>query len=130
MRLYRSMKEAADNYPEVGSSGRRLGVRRGNDPTPDVLAVQPTDTVTPGQGGMSVAPADPLHLQRHRRPASLGGTGRDPVWYIESEDLGPDLDLRLDKPGHGLIEPQRPLTLQEFQDALANTRPRWKLCCR
>jgi hypothetical protein len=84
----------------------------------------------PGQGGMSVAPDDPLHLPRHRRPAGLGGTGRDPVWYIETEDLGPDLAFRQDGPAHGLIEPKRLLTLQGFQDALAGTRCYWKLYCR
>jgi hypothetical protein len=92
--------------------------------------VQPSDIVQPGQGGLSVAPDDPLQLQRHRRPASLGGTGRDPVWYIEIDELGPDLGFRQDRPGHGLIEPIRPLTLQEFQDALAGTRYRWELYCR
>jgi hypothetical protein len=130
MRLYRSMKEAADGYPATGPSGRLLGVRPGTDPTPDVLTVHPSDTLLPGQGGMSVAPNDPLHLQKHRRPASLGGTGRDPVWYIETADLGPDLEFRQDRPTHGLIEPKRALTLQEFQDALAGTRRVWKLHCR
>lgn len=66
-------------------------------PTPDVLAVNASDPVLPRQGGMSVAPNDPLNLQRHRRPASLGGIGRDPVWYIEADDLGPDLDFRQDR---------------------------------
>jgi hypothetical protein len=130
MRLYRSMKEARDGYPVVGPGGRLLGVRPGNDPTPDVLAVAPNDTLLPGQGGMSVAPDDPLHLPSHRRPASLGGAGRDPVWYIESDDLGPDLAFRQDRPGHGLIEPKHLLTLQAFGNALAATRHGWKLQCR
>src|SRR6059058_2366777 len=69
MRLYRSMKEAADGFPAVGSSSRLLGVRPGNAPTPDVLAVAPSDLVLPGQGGMSVAPDDPANLPRHLRPA-------------------------------------------------------------
>jgi hypothetical protein len=61
---------------------------------------------------------------------SLGGTGRDPVWYIEMVDLGPDLNFRQDRPTHGLIESKRPLSLQEFQNALAGTCPNWKLYCR
>src|SRR5437667_11295024 len=130
MRLYRSMKEARDGSPVVGSSSRVLGVRPGSAPTPDVLAASPLDTVRPGEGGMSAVPDDPWHLPRHLRPSSLGGTGRDPVWYIETEDLGPDLAFRQDRPNHGLIEPQRDLTLQEFQDALARTRSAWKLHCR
>jgi hypothetical protein len=79
---------------------------------------------------MSVAPADPKYLPKHRRPSSLGGIGQDPVWYIEVEDLGLDLKFRQDHPGHGLIEPKRAMTLQQFQEALAKTRPRWKLHCR
>ena len=130
MRLYRSMTEDADGLPTVGPSARMLGVRPGSHPTPDVLAIHPTAVVLPGQGGMSVAPNDPMGLQRHRRPASLGGTGRDPVWYIETEDLGPNLSFRQDRPTHGLIEPKDPLELQEFQNALAVTRPNWKLYCR
>jgi len=130
MRLYRSMKEAPDGYPDVGPSGRLLGVRPGSDPTADVLAIAPSDRVLPGLGGLSVAPDDPVHLPRHRRPATLGGKGRDPVWSIDSDDLEPDLEFRQDRPGHGLIEPKRAMTLQEFQDALAGTRCRWKLFCR
>lgn len=127
MRLYRAMKEAPDRYPAVGPSSRLLGVRPGGDPTPDVLAAHPADMVLPGQGGMSVAPDDAHNLPRHRKPAGLGGTGRDPVWYIETDGLGPDLGFRQDRPDHGLVEPQRPLTLQTFQDALAATRGRWQL---
>ena len=95
-----------------------------------VLAVRAGDILLPGQGGMSVAPDDPADLPTHRRPVSLGGTGRDPVWYIESDDLGPDLHARQGRPGHALIEPSRPVILQVFQDALAATRWRWKLYCR
>jgi hypothetical protein len=130
MRLYRSMKEAPDGFPDVGPSSRLLGVRPGNATKPDVLAVLPTDPVLPGQGGMSVAPDDPMNLPRHLRPASLGGSGRDSVWYIDMEDLGSDLAFRQDRPTHGLIEPQRALSLREFQDALAGSRLSWKLYCR
>jgi hypothetical protein len=124
------MKEDVDGLPVVGSSARMLGVRPGGSPTPDVLAVHPADPVLPGQGGMSVAPDDPRHLQRHRRPVSLGGTGHEPVWYIETEDLEPDLYFRQDRPTHGVIEPKCPMRLQVYQDALAGTRPRWKIYAR
>jgi hypothetical protein len=107
-----------------------LGVRPGDAPKPDVLAVDPTDMIKPGEGGLSIAPGDPLFLQRHRRPPSLGGTGQDPVWWVEESDLGPDLIFRQDRATHGLIEPIRPVTLQEFQDALAALRSRWQLHCR
>lgn len=130
MKLFRSMKEADDGAPEIGRSARLLGVRLGKSAVPDVLAIQDSDIVSPMQGGMSVAPDDPMHLLRHRRPPSLGGIGQDPVWYIEVDDLGPDLSFRQDKPEHGLIEPSRDMTLREYERALADTRLQWKLYCR
>jgi hypothetical protein len=130
MILFRSMREAADGFAEAGPSGRLLGVRPGDAACPDVPAVNPADMVSPGKGGMSVAPHDPLNLVKHRRPASLAGTGQDPVWRIDLNDLGPDLEFRPDRAGHGLIEPKRPMTLQEFEQALAATRQRWQLHCR
>jgi hypothetical protein len=96
----------------------------------DVKAQDPTDMVIPGDGGMSVAPQDPAALPFHRRPVSLGGKGRDPVWYIEESSLAPALGFCQDSPWHGVIEVSRPMTLQEFQDALAATRSRWTIHCR
>jgi hypothetical protein len=130
MLLYRSMIEVAHGFPAAGPGGRMLGVRPGSSANPDVLATDPADMVLPGQGGMSVAPGNPIYLPKHRRPASLGGLGQDPVWYIDSGDLEADLCFRQDRPGHGLIEPKWPMTLQEYQDALTRTRSRWKLHCR
>jgi hypothetical protein len=124
------MKEDAAGLPMVGPSGRMLGVRPGNALAPDVSAIDPLDSVAPGQGGMSVAPDNPMHLISHRRPASLGGSGVDPVWYIEIDDLGTDLQFRQDKTSHGLIEPSHFMTLRDLQDALAKTQPRWQLFCR
>jgi hypothetical protein len=121
------MMEATDGLPEVEPSGRMLGVRPGNAPTPDVRAINPQDILQPGDGGMSVSPNDPMGLRKHRRPASLGGTGRDPVWFIETDDLGPDLQFRQDSQTHGVIEASRALSFQEYQDALAATRGLWSL---
>lgn len=130
MRLFRSMKEDADGLPMVGPSGRMLGVRPGSAATPDVLASQANDTVLPNHGGMSVAPDDPMHLLKHRRPPSLGGIGQDPVWYIEVADLPVDLQFRQDRLTHGVIEPAQTMTLAEFEMALEATRSQWKLHCR
>ena len=127
MKLFRSMKEDVNGLPMVGPGGRMLGVRTGDDPTPDVLAVQDSDVILPNQGGMSVAPDNPRHLLRHRRPQGLGGTGLDPVWSLETTELGPNLQFRQDSPTHGVIEPQRAMTLQQYQAALSATRTRWKL---
>src|SRR5436190_894128 len=107
MTLYRSMMEAADGLPVIGPGGRLLGVRPGSSPSPDVLAIDDGDLVFPGGGGMSVAPTDPLALPKHRRPASLGGVGIDPVWAIEVDDLGPDIQFRQARSTHGVIEPSK-----------------------
>lgn len=129
MLLFRAMKGGSDGLPEIGPNARMLGVRPagGTTTNPDVLATNPNDIVYPGRGGMSVVPQDPAYLPRHRRPASLGGIGIDPVWKIGSDDLGPNLQFRQDSATHGFVEPKRPMTLQEYQDALAKTQGKWQL---
>jgi hypothetical protein len=129
MKLFRSMMESKDGLPEPGPNARKLGVRLGDAATADVQAVKPDDHVVPSEG-MSVAPNDPMNLQRHRRPTSLGGFGRDPVWYIEDSDLSPDLQYCPDTVVHGVISPIQPMTLYDFESALLSTRSQWKLHCR
>jgi hypothetical protein len=118
------MKEDDQGYPEVGPGTRTLGVR----PGVDVPAGSLGDMVYPGQGGLSVSPDDPLHLPYFRRPPAWQGTGRDPVWTISGAELGPDLQYRPD-PGnarHGFVEPVRPMTLADYQVAIAGTQIRWR----
>jgi hypothetical protein len=118
------MREGVPGLPEVGPSARSLGVRSGID----VLGKNPGDVIHPGQGGLSVSPGDPMGLPRHRRPPELRGTGKDAVWEIDVNDLGPDLQFRPDgtRTDHGFIEPARPMTLDEFEVALARTQDRWR----
>ncbi len=122
--VYRSMKEGTTGTPAVGDNSRSLGVRPGID----IPASNPSDTVEPAQGGMSVSPDTPLNLPPFRRPPEWQGTGRDPVWAIDTDDRGPDLSYRPDpdNEGHAFVEPSRPMTQQEFADALAKTRERWQ----
>lgn len=130
MKLFRSMKVAADGMPEVGQTARTLGVRRGDQaPTNDVEAVAAGDPLPPATGGMSVAPDNPTNLPKARRPAEYGGLGKDPVWVIDSGDLPPVLEFRQDTPTHGLVEPaaNTVLTLAEYEAALASTRGQWQL---
>lgn len=124
------MIEAVDGLPEIGQSARKLGVRTGDHTTPDILAVDPSDIVSPGDGGLSVAPDDPKHLPRHRRPATLGGIGVDPVWVIAVTDLQIELAVVRDSPTHALIEPLNPMTLADYEAALAQTRVKWRMYAR
>jgi hypothetical protein len=128
-RLFRAMKEAADGLPEVGRSARTLGIRPGNRTPCDVPAITPSDIVGPGDGGLVTAD-DPALLIRHRRPASLGGTGTDPVWVLELADLSPDLIARHDSVTHVLVEAAIPMSLADFEAQIAATRVQWKVYAR
>lgn len=129
--LFRSMRLSPDGLPELGPTARTLGVRTDLDPSRlhfDVRVDPITGTVNPGTGGLSVAPDAARNLPYHRLPADLGGGGNDPVFAIERGDLGPNLRYRPDprRPTrHGFIEPSATMTIEQFQDALGNTRDRW-----
>jgi len=125
VKLYRAMAPDIDGLPQVGRSARKLGVRALDQaPHNDVDAADATDIVTPGKG-MSVGPNDPANLIPLRRPIVLGGRCKDPAWEIDTDNLGPDLQFTQDSPKHGLIEPARPMTLAEFEQALTATRDKW-----
>jgi hypothetical protein len=104
----------------IGPSARTLGVRPNLDIP--VLAGQ----VWPASGGMSVAPDFPGNLYPLRRPPALGGTGKDPVWYIATTNLGGTLQFRQDSATHGLIEPAQTMSIGDLQKALEATKPYWK----
>jgi len=114
------MREDFAGAPMVGPSARMLGVR------PNVDVPVAAGDVQPNTGGMSVAPDRPVNLHPLRRPAAYGGTGRDPIWWIDTASLGDDLVYRPDTTTHGLIEPARTMSLDEFQNALEASKPYWK----
>ena len=118
--LYRAMREDPGGGPMVAPTARTLGVR------PNIDIPVSVGKVSPNNGGMSVAPDRPENLHPLRRPAALGGSGKDPVWYIDSAALGPDLLFRQDSTTHGLIEPARSMTIGELQKALEVSKPFWK----
>ena len=126
MKIYRAMTPDTDGLPQVGRSARQLGVRPLDRlPHNDVSAATADDRVNPGEG-MSAAPHDPANLGKNRRPPQInGGTGKDPVWEIDTEDLGPNLQYLQDKPTHGVVGAKEPMTLAELEQALAATRARW-----
>ena len=123
--LFRGMQQDTDGGPVVGESARRLGARRAID-----IEVGQSSLVQPAAGGMSVSPGSPENLPRHRKPPEWGGTGLDHVWEILSEELGTKLLYRPDPAHpetHGFVEPSSPMTFEEYQDALAESRRKWRL---
>src|SRR4051794_25652502 len=117
--LYRSMIEDRDGRPLV------VGTARGLGPRPGEIGCDEDGIVEPEAGGISVALDDPAHLVPHRRPEEFGGTGSDPLWVMDEADLGPLLECRRDpkRPTeHGFLEPVRPMQLEEYELALAETR--------
>lgn len=126
MKVYRAMTPDTDGLPQVGRSARQLGIRpRDRLPHNDVSAASPEDVVAPGEG-MSVAPDQPANLPKNRRPPEVnGGTGKDPVWEIDTDEIGPNLHYHQDRPSHGVIGVKEPMSLEEFEQALAATRARW-----
>jgi hypothetical protein len=121
--LYRNMQETSDGEPAIGPSARALGARPHVD-----IPVDPSGSVHPGTGGMSVAPDTPSNLPRHRRPPEHGGTGKDPLWSIQERALGVHLRYVADAvpvPTHGVIEPTILMPFAAYQHALAETAPYW-----
>ena len=121
--MFRAMKAEADGLPKVGRSGRALGVRI-DGPSRD-LAVGQDGTVAPGNGGMSVALDSAVNLPKPRRPRSLGGEGRDPVFTMVTANIPPALLLRQDRYPHALVEPSRRCPIAVFELDLASTRSFW-----
>ena len=74
---------------------------------------------------MSVAVDDARHLPKPRRPRSLGGEGRDPVFSLQSGAVPEMLSLRVDRHPHALVEPALACLLNDYERALASTRPSW-----
>jgi hypothetical protein len=130
-RIFRVMKKADGERPLVGDSSTCLGVRVPTDIEPVA-----DGSVHPGTGGMSVNPslADcPPHLVpkrlRHLMPEARGSE-RNFVWrmgegpYVRGP-VADGLDLRPDRPGHGLVDPASPMSLDSYLAAIVVTRDRW-----
>jgi hypothetical protein len=116
------MKADADGKPLVGSGSMMLGVRPADRAQPnrrfDVPAVAGTDVVAPGDGGLSCY-TDPA--------AILVRGGRLRRWSVESDGLPAGLADRDAGDPHRHLEPAGPMTLDQFQQALAGTRDLWLL---
>jgi hypothetical protein len=117
------MRKDESGRPRCGAQGSLLGARPGTDIVPDA-----SNLVDRGTGGMSVTPDDPSRLPPHARPQRLGGLGRLPIFGLETDRLGEPLAYRSDpaKPDrHGFVEPSRRMSFDDYQAAIAATRPSW-----
>lgn len=124
MLIYRAMREGPDGLPLLGRTARDLGVRREED-----IPVDSDGCVEPEIGGLSATPSDPARLPWHRRPRSLGGGGKDPVWALDLGVLGDPLAYRpdpLNPDVHGFIEPSRRVTFEEYEASIQATAPHWQ----
>jgi hypothetical protein len=98
--------------------------------------------VEPGTGGMSVSPSAhdlpphliPKRLRTKGYPAARRGNSLPETfpWHMgdgafAAAPLCPDLLLRIDPhdPAHGLVEPDRAMTLEQLRAAVAATRSSW-----
>ncbi|WP_456238716.1 Tse2 family ADP-ribosyltransferase toxin [Paraburkholderia antibiotica] len=114
------MKTGSDGLPVAEPTARGLGAR------PDVdIPVGSDGMVHPGTGGISVAPGSAANLPPHRRPASMGGTGKDCACMLNTTSLPDSLKYVQDSASHGTIQPSTSMSLSDYQAALASTRDKW-----
>ncbi|GAB6962920.1 RHS repeat domain-containing protein [Prevotella fusca] len=118
--LFRGMKQN-NNVPLIGNTADKLGVR----PNVDIKVVD--GKVYPNSGGMSVNTSI-TNIPPHRKPIEFGGTQKgSSMFQIDSDNLGDLLMFKPDKNGtHGVIEPARSMTLEEYQEALNDLQNKFK----
>lgn len=120
------MRADTDGLPRTGDSARTLGARPRTE-TGDIN-IRRGGIVFTRTGGLSVSPPPPENLPSFRRPPEFRGTGKDPLWELETDELPEDLRYCPDpeQPGrHGFIEPSRAMPFTEYQRALHDTRGLW-----
>jgi len=120
-KLFRAMKCDENNLPLLGQSASKLGVRPNKD-----IPIDAQGYVHPQTGGMSVTVDDVMCLPPHRRPPDFNGTGKDPVFSINKEQLPRTLTARQQgSPHHYLIEPSDTCIFAQYEAHLFSTRPNW-----
>ncbi len=125
MMVCRGMKEDEHGSPKLGPSSRTLGARPDED-----IRVRRNGSVVLEMAGISVSPLPPENLQKHRRPTEYGGTGKDPVFEIDTDELPRGLVYREDprnRDTHGYISPAYPMSLERYQQRLHETQSLWRL---
>jgi hypothetical protein len=119
--------------PMVGDKSNKLGIRPGRD-----IPVDGAGNVAPRTGGMSVAPRwrdlPPFLIPKrlkHLAPEARGSKDLA-CWTMgvgpfEAASVSDRLEPRPSGTRHGVVEPNQPMSVVEFQDALAATRDAWTI---
>lgn len=118
------MEEDEDGFPMIGATARSLGARPGVD-----IRVFDSGSVFSTVQGMSVSPMPPENLPRHRRPPEFDGTGKDPMFAMDTDDLPEELEYLPDpkrRTTHGFIRPAYTMSFEHYQHALHETRELWE----
>jgi hypothetical protein len=140
--IWRAMRIDGDG-PEIGRGASLLGVRVGAGENDDINP-DGDGCVQPGQGGMSVSPSVNT-LPGHRLPRRLKeaypdrfpeatASNRVHCWWLgeggfDAGRVGDHLDLRPDPDnpaGHGFVEPDDRMKVEDYEAALAATRGEWR----
>ncbi|NET38841.1 MAG: hypothetical protein F6K19_43810 [Cyanothece sp. SIO1E1] len=143
-RLYYRGMVATDGKPKLGRSARLLGIRPGADidvshmrqgwldsqgylhpeAERDDSGVQ-VEVAIRNTKGMSTS-LSIEGLPPFRKPKAFGGTGRDPLWQIDSKYISGDLEAVQDSAIHVSIMPKVTMLLERYEAALAKTQNYWQ----
>ncbi len=137
--LYRTMKQAEDGQPEVGSDSKQLGVRVAPNPNADVNLDDKGDVVLNGKG-MSVAEnwrgLLPHLIPKRLKPMLSGAAGSNSLacFRFGQGPFAPgtvndqlSLILKEHDTHAGNVVPARAVSERQFQGDLAATRGEWTL---
>ncbi len=106
--------------PRLAASASGLGVRNPHD-----IPVDGAGNVAPETGGLSVTPEHYRLMPRRLLHPDFGGTGRMPLWHLDSGTLASELSYRRDRDDHALVEPAVSMSFKDFEALIAATRPTW-----
>ena len=117
--LFRAMRRDPENRPSCEPGFGTLLARLPRDIEPDAAGF-----VAPRTGGLSVNPHNVLYV-----PLNLRNKPGFSVYVIAEPNLGESLSFRPDPADvqHGFVEPSRLLPLADYQTALQNSAPQWKI---
>jgi hypothetical protein len=135
--FYRTMKQAEDGQPEVGSESKQLGVRVAPNPNADVDLDEKGDVILNGKG-MSVAEnwrgLLPHLIPKRLKPSFSGAAGSNSLacFRLGQGPFAPgpvnaqlSLIVKEHDPHAGNVVPARAVPERQFRGDLAATRGDW-----